>query len=107
MRLAALIPRGRNGGGLGFPIRFLFAEDPVGGFGQMPGHRTDGLGVASVPGDALVETTDVTVRGTSAPDADRVGRFDESPYLKALRRPSPSAPPVEELRFVGFRGIPR
>jgi hypothetical protein len=37
----ALIPRGRNGDGLRFPIRFLFlfAEDPIGRFGEMPGGR--------------------------------------------------------------------
>ncbi len=45
----------------------------------MPGHGTDGLGVAFAPGDALIETTDVTVGGAPAPDADRVGRFDEGP----------------------------
>jgi hypothetical protein len=56
MRLAALIPRGRNGGGLRFPVRFLFAEDPVGGFGQMPGPGAPGVG--PVTATAFVATVD-------------------------------------------------
>src|SRR3989442_5163079 len=35
--LSALIPRGRNGGGLWFPVGFLFREGPIGCFGEMAG----------------------------------------------------------------------
>ena len=44
--LSALIPRGRNGRGLRFPIELLFREDPVRRFGQMAGHGPDGFLVA-------------------------------------------------------------
>src|SRR2546425_9146782 len=69
--LVALIPRGRNGRRLGLSIGFLFAEDPIRRFGQVPGHCPDGLRVALALGDALVESTDVAVRLLSAPEGER------------------------------------
>src|SRR5512134_2063729 len=82
--LGALIPRGRTGRQLGLTIGFLLAEDPIRRFGQMPGHRPDGLRVALAQGDALVESTDVAVRLASAHEADRVGGFDEGPLEVAV-----------------------
>src|SRR5215467_10914613 len=77
--LYALIPRGRNSRGVGFPIGLLFSEDPVRGFGQMPGDGSDGLLMAFAPSDAFVEATDVAARPPAAIEADRVGGFDERP----------------------------
>jgi hypothetical protein len=85
----ALIPRRRNGGRLGFAIRFLFAEQPIRGFREMSRYGADGLGMALAPGDALVEAGDMAVRVAAAHQTNRVRRFDERPYLKALRRPRP------------------
>src|SRR2546425_6680064 len=82
--LVALIPRGRNGRRLGLSIGFLFAEDPIRRFGQVPGHCPDGLRVALALGDALVESTDVAVRLASAHEADRVRGFDERPLEVAV-----------------------
>src|SRR5919204_6333423 len=82
--LSALIPRRRNGRCLRFPIGLLFSENPVRCFGQVSGHRADGLLVALAPGDALVKTTDVTVRRASAIEADGVGGFDEGPLEVAI-----------------------
>ena len=64
--LSALIPRGRNGRCLRFPIGLLFSEDPVRRFGQMAGDGADGFLVALASGDALVEATDVTARHAAA-----------------------------------------
>src|SRR5918996_565580 len=80
----ALIPRGRNGRCLRFPIGFLFAEDPIRRFGQMPGHGPDGLRVALAPGYAVIEATHMAVRRAPAPDADRVRGFDERPFEIAV-----------------------
>src|SRR4029453_13690704 len=52
----ALIPRGRHGRELRFPIRFLFAQNPKRRFRQMPGDCPDDLRVAFAVGDALIET---------------------------------------------------
>src|SRR5437879_5989900 len=68
--LSALIPRGRNGRWLWFPIELLFREDPVGRFGQMAGDGPDRLLVAFAPGDALVEASAVAVRRPAAIEAD-------------------------------------
>ena len=75
--LSALIPRGRNGRWLWFPIELLFREDPVGRFGQMAGDGPDRLLVAFAPGDALVEASAVAVRRPAAIEADGVGGFHE------------------------------
>src|SRR3989442_5175868 len=82
--LSALIPRGRDGGGLWFAIGFLFREDPIRRFGEMAGQGPDGLLVAFARGDALVEASDVAVRGAAAIEADRVGGFDEGPLEIAV-----------------------
>src|SRR5438132_8839946 len=82
--LSALTPRGRNGGGLWFAIGFLFREDPIRRFGEMAGQGPDGLLVAFARGDALVEASDVAVRGAAAIEADRVGGFDEGPLEIAV-----------------------
>src|SRR5207245_6390938 len=76
----ALIPRGRNSGGLRFATRFLFAQDPIGRFGEMPGYGADRLRMALAPRHALVETTNVAVRRAAARLADRVRGFDEGPF---------------------------
>src|SRR3989442_2357713 len=86
--LVALIPRGRNGRRLGLSIGFLFAEDPIRRFGQVPGHCPDGLRVALALGDAVVESTDVAVRLASAHEADRVPGFDERPLEVAVDVPA-------------------
>src|SRR5262249_27076967 len=77
--LSALIPRRRNGRGVGFPIELLVREDPVGGFGQMPSDGPDGLLMTFAPGDAFVEASDVAGRPPAAIEADRVGGFAERP----------------------------
>jgi hypothetical protein len=41
------------------PVGFLFAQDPKRRFGQVPGQRPDGLGVALAAGDAVAQATDV------------------------------------------------
>src|SRR2546422_7502816 len=73
----ALIPRGRNGRRLRFPIGFVFAEDPKRRFSQMPGHGPDGLRVALAPGNANIEATHVALRRPPVRDTDRVRGFDE------------------------------
>jgi hypothetical protein len=75
----------------------------------MPSHGADGLRMALAPGHALVEATDVAVRVAAAHQTDRVRGFDERPYLKALRRSTPSAPRIEELwsAACSISGIPR
>src|ERR687892_479769 len=80
----ALIPCRRNGGCPGLAIRFLFAEEPKRGLGEMPRHGADGLRMALAPGDALVEATDVAVRGAAAHQTDRVRGFDECPFEGAV-----------------------
>src|SRR4029450_3379254 len=80
----ALIPCRRNGWRLGFSIRFLFAEEPIRGFGEMPRHGADGLRMALAPGDALVEATGVAVRVAAAHQTDRVRGFDECPFEVAV-----------------------
>jgi hypothetical protein len=45
--------------GVRLSIRFLFAEEPIRGFREMPSHGADGLGMALASGDALLEVTDV------------------------------------------------
>src|SRR5438552_4165898 len=82
--LSALIPRGRNGRCLGFPIGLLFREDPIGCFGQMAGHGPDRLLVALAPGDAFVEARDVAAGRAAAIETDRVGGFDEGPLEVAV-----------------------
>src|SRR5207249_6094076 len=82
--LSALIPRGRNGRWLWFPIELLFREDPVGRFGQMAGDGPDRLLVAFAPGDALVEASAVAVRRPAAIEADGVGGFHEGPLEVAV-----------------------
>src|SRR5256884_1572689 len=77
--LSALIPRGRNGRWLWFPIELLFREDPVGRFGQMAGDGPDRLLVAFAPGDALVEASAVAVRRPAAIEGDGAGGFHEGP----------------------------
>ena len=52
----------------------------------MPCHGADGLGMALAPGDTLVEAADVAARAAPAHETDRVGGFDECPYLSS--RPS-------------------
>src|SRR5512134_71003 len=69
---------------IGLAIRFLFAEEPKRGFGEMPRHGADGLRVALAPGDALVEATDVAVRVAAAHQTDRVRGFDECPFEVAV-----------------------
>src|ERR687891_2511421 len=80
----ALIPCRQNGGCLGLSIRFLFAEEPRCGLGEMPRHGADGLRMALAPGDALVEATGVAVRGAAAHQTDRVRGFDECPCEVAV-----------------------
>src|ERR687892_1145821 len=80
----ALIPCRRNGGCPGLAIRFLFAEEPKRGLGEMPRHGADGLRMALAPGDALVEATDVAVRVAAAHQTDRVRGFDECPLEVAV-----------------------
>src|SRR5689334_1767350 len=76
----ALIPRGRHGRELRFPIRFLFAQNPKCRFRQMPGDCSDGLRVAFAAGKALIETAYVTRSCTAAGQADRVRGFDGCPF---------------------------
>src|SRR5712692_10582805 len=103
--IVALIPRGRNGGRFRLPIRFLFAEHPVGRFRQMPGHRADGLRVALAPGDALVQAADVALRRAPARDADRVRGFDERPFQVAVDvRPEPPVTGLPAARVDARRG---
>src|SRR2546428_13323293 len=77
--LSALIPRGRNGGGVWFAIGFLFGEDPIRRFGEMAGQGPDGLLVALAPGDALVEARDVAARGAAGVWAKSGCGFGQSP----------------------------
>ena len=69
---------------LRFPIRLLFAEHPIGRFGQMPGHCSDGLCVPLAPRNALVEAADVAVGRPPTREADRVRGFDERPLEIAV-----------------------
>ena len=75
----ALIPVRRNGGRPGLSIRFLFAEEPIRDFREMPRHDTDSRRMTLASGDALIEATDVAVRVAAAHQTDRVGGFDERP----------------------------
>src|SRR5437667_4807815 len=83
----ALIPRGRNGRRLRFPIGFVFAEDPKRRFGQMPGHGPDGLCVALAPGNADIEATHVALRRPPAPGTRRLRRFAGSPVEMTVAAP--------------------
>ena len=69
---------------LRFAIALPFAQDPVRRFGQMPGHRPDGLRVTLAPGEPRVEATDVAVRRAPARQADRVRRLDVRPLQIAV-----------------------
>ena len=82
--LSALIPRRRDGGGLGLPIGLLFREDPVGGFGQMAGDGPDRLLMALALSDAFVEASDVAARRAAAIETDCVRGFDEGPLEIAV-----------------------
>ena len=69
---------------LRFAIALPFAQDPVRRFGQMPGHRPDGLRVTRAPAEPLVEATDMAGRRAPAREADRVRGFDECPLQVAI-----------------------
>ena len=45
-------------------IRFVTAQDVVDGFGQMPGHRADGLGVALAGFQPSIQPADVPLGTT-------------------------------------------
>src|SRR5207245_2137 len=104
--LAALIPRGRNGGGVWFAIGFLFGEDPIRRFGEMAGQGPDGLLVALAPGDALVEASDVAARGAAAVEADRGGGFAEG-RLEIAVDVWPGRPAAGLAAVGGARGLGR
>src|SRR6267378_1678090 len=80
----ALIPRGRHGRELRFPIRFLFAQNPKRRFRQVPGDCSDSLRVAFTAGDPLIETAYVARSRAAAGQADRVRSFDECPLEIAI-----------------------
>jgi hypothetical protein len=102
----ALLPRRRNGTGLS--IRFLFAEQPIRGFREMPSHGTDGLRMALAPGDTLVEATDVALRVAAAHQTDRVRGVAERPLEGAVdvRAEAPVAPlPAGRVDAAGAPGV--
>src|SRR5207245_4730701 len=102
-----LSPHGRNGSGVWFAIGFLFREDPIRRFGEMAGQGPDGLLVALAPGDALVEASNVAVRGVAAIEADRVGGFDECPLEIAFDIWAGRPQAVLGAASVGVGGRPR
>src|ERR671919_2965640 len=105
----ALIPCRRNGGCPGLSIRFLFAEEPKRGLGEMPRHGADGLRMALAPGDALVEATDVAVRVAAAHQTDRVRGFDECCAWAPVggRRARPTSENGRLCRGDGYQGAGR
>jgi hypothetical protein len=84
MARSRLSPVRRNGGRPGLAIRFLFAEEPIRDFREMPRYGADSRRMALAAGDALIEATDVTVRVAAAHQTDRVGGFDERPLEVAV-----------------------